>query len=478
MKMQGKKMRGLFRIRKNILLPVLAAVSALASAEYNSAGIPDSAEIRRTVVDSWLTAPFSDLVHKKPEVRESEIGTFFQVRMEEESRKEFSVIIAPRSELSVQVQNGSSSGTDTMSVYLRGSCGSWILYRETSSGKPVRLVWQFNDDSDVYVQFRPQANKTFVDMLVFGSYAARSVPMGINFERLYTASFDDVRKWTSRTLPWNKVEYALNQYSDLLNVVSVVREKLSLMDYAEDAGYNENGQLYSIANDRPFFVPLTGDEEADRNVFIPDPERLTLCGAGFVKYIIDGIVEPYSGQGTKISDLKEQTVEFSALGKSGVASQDWNLTFTLDWCRNLAAAALSARSSRDYDFRTGGVDVTIEPFASDVVNGVITNSKGYITNTGYSAANLKSLLYVLAVTEPEWFYLAAIRQPVSGEKLKSELAFNNCAVIFPYFDKYGHFACAVFEMNKEYSLSEFMETYKNDYVHLERVKSSEFFYPR
>ena len=204
-------------------------------------------------------------------------------------------------------------------------------------------------------------------------------------------------------------------------------------------------------------------------------KKLYLSGAGFLKWIVDGIVEPATGLGTSISDLTEPTVEFDSVGKIGVMSQEWNLYFTLDWCRNLAAKAYSVRSRRNVDFKSAGLDVNKNYFASEVSGGKISTSSGYIKNTGYSIEKIKSVLYVLAVTEPSWFYLAAIRQ---GSCLKpDELVFNNCAVFFPYFDNNGKFGCFVFEQGKEISLEKFVKKYKDAYIHLERVKSLEAFFP-
>ena len=54
---------------------------------------------------------------------------------------------------------------------------------------------------------------------------------------------------------------------------------------------------------------------------------------------------------------------------------------------------------------------------------------------------------------------------------------NNCAVFFPYFDNNGKFGCFVFEQGKEISLEKFVKKYKDAYIHLERVKSLEAFFP-
>ena len=40
----------------------------IAFAEYNSFAIPDSAEIRRTIVDSWISAPVSEVRNYKEDL--------------------------------------------------------------------------------------------------------------------------------------------------------------------------------------------------------------------------------------------------------------------------------------------------------------------------------------------------------------------------------------------------------------------------
>lgn len=440
-----------------------------AFAEYNTFAIPDSAEIRRTISGSWFSAPVSEVRNYKEDLRKNRVGEIFQIRMEE-NETEFSVIVAPRSELDVDLINGDSHRIVRAAVYPKGAAGSWILFRDKKTGKPLRVEWHFKPDPDVFLVFRPQGQKTLVDMSVFSSFAARSVPLGIPFERIYAAGFQDVRNWTQKTLPWEIVSAEPGLYRDSLIMAGVIKSNLDSIVFAEDACYDSKGKLksiitgsgYSIKDESGFEIPL-------------DEKKHYLSGAGFLKWIIDGIVEPATGLGTVISDLTEPTVEFDSIGKIGVMSQEWNLYFTLDWCRNLAAKAYSVRARRNAGFDSAGLDVNKNYFASEFINGEISSSAGYIKNTGYSIEKIKSVLYALGATEPSWFYLAAIRQ---GSYLKpDELVFNNCAVLFPYFDSNGKFGCFIFDQGKEIPLDKFIEKYKNSHVHLERVKSAEAFFP-
>ncbi|MFA6938401.1 MAG: hypothetical protein WCQ67_09240, partial [Treponema sp.] len=366
-----------------------------------------------------------------------------------------------------------------MEVYPSGAPGSWVLYRNKDTGKPTKICMFFNQDAEVYIQFQPSENKTFADMIVFNSYAARSVPVGISFESLYTMSFADVYKITAQCLPWQKVAVVPKQYHAPLQMAAVIRENLSRIDYADDACYNERGKLYSISTGKPFKI-IAEDDGTSYDDLVQKKEiednRLTLSTAGFLKWIIDGLVEPRLGTKLSIGDLLQPTVEYYTAGKNGVLSQKWNLSFTLDWSRNLAAKALSARSSKNYNFTDGGVDVTVEPFSSEIVNGKLVNTTGYIKDSGYSVAKLKSILYVLAVTEPSYCYLGAIRQ--SSKLVHDEMVFNECAIFFPYFDDTGRFGCTVFENGRELTLEKFCGTYSDSFVHLERVKCDDSFFPQ
>ena len=79
------------------------------------------------------------------------------------------------------------------------------------------------------------------------------------------------------------------------------------------------------------------------------------------------------------------------------------------------------------------------------------------------------------MTESQYIYFGAIKNYAQETGVDS--VFNNCAVILPYFDDTGRFDCIVFEQGKEYTLDAFIELHGSSYVHLERVKSTDYFHP-
>ena len=165
------------------------------------------------------------------------------------------------------------------------------------------------------------------------------------------------------------------------------------------------------------------------------------------------------------------------IGYQGILSQKYSLFFALDWIRNLASAVISVYSGQTYLFDNSGVDVNINPFASAITDSGVENIVTFIENSGYRIEVLKSLLYVLAATEPGTFYFGAIRG--TDRTVKPEvMAFNECVAFFPYFLNDGAFDCAVFMNGRQMTLENFCMYYPETFVYLTRVKSSENFFPQ
>ena len=492
------------------LLPLFALTAVFATlpafAGFSSYGIPDSSEIRGEIVSSWFEAPAALIRGKNAETYDDGAGHSFQVRLDglSDSDPSYKIIVAPKSVIPVRhIGGGASERKGEDIVYTEGTAGTWVLYRDKRTDKASKIRIYFNADPGVYLELRNGENKTYADMVLYDCYMVRSVPLGVRFKKLYTMSFDEIQALTRKSLPWASVKVVPGQYHPVLQMAAVIRGCLPRIVYAHDAAYNEEGKLYSLQLNEPYDLveaavranpSLENVRRTDptlETVFYADPSLeaarraiesdsgLVLSSAGFVKWVADGIVEPATGSYTNLGNMVSPTVNYSSLGKRGVISQTWNLSLTLDCCRNLAVDALNARSTkRSYRYKMGasdvtGVDVTVEPFISDIVDDGELRSVGYIKDTGYSVIELKSLLYVLAVTESQYIYFAAIK---SGSKA-GDSVFNNCAVLMPFFDDDGKFGCTVFEQGKEYSLDAFIELHPDSYIHLNRVKSSDFFSP-
>ena len=435
-------------------------------ADYNRLGVPDSAEIRREITETWLMDSLASIRNNPPENRTNNNGERFQVRLEENDST-YNVFVAPFAEINVTVVSDKGSHVEKQEVYPGDGMGSWVLVRDKKTEKPLRIRYYFLKNSEVYIQFTPGSGNgkiALADMILFGNYAARGVPTGVPFEKFYTASLDDVMKITEDKLPWNYVLADYEQYHSTKQMIAVIREKLPGIVEASDAMYDENGKLVHISS---------GKEFAKSEII---EGKTMLSSAGFVKWIADGIVVPIAGGMLRRTPLLMETVEVKDTGLQGVLSQKYSLFFSLNWVRNLASAVISVYTGSNYLFNQSGVDVTFNPFASSITDRGVSNIVTFVDNSGYSVPVLKSLLYVLAATSPETFYFGAIRG--SDRTVSPEImAFNDCAAFFPYFENDGGFACTVFINGREMSLDDFCMRYSEDFVYLTRVKTSERFFP-
>ena len=456
-------------------------------AEYNSFGIPDSSEIRKKIGREWFEGPLSVLRTFSTEIHRNSVGIEFELRFEEQDDV-FLTIIAPASVGKVNVHDSQGSSIVNEKIFSADAAGSWVLVRDKKNGKPKLVRYYFARDNEVFVQFRPNEisgtkNSTYADFVIFNSYAARAVPLGIPFSKFYTASFAEIKEITAKTLPWNFavtenfftkqnagfVTYQGN-YENSLVMIQTIRNNLADIVYLNDAIYDEHGEPVSLETGKDRIIP-----EQYRN-------KLTLCSQGFVKWIVDGIIEPLSGSYLRRDPLLRETVAFDRTGYQGVTAEKYNTHSALDWTRNLAAAALSVVSGKTILYENSGVDVTFDPFAAMVTDQGVLNTAGYINNSGYKILYLKQLLYVLAATNPDYFYLAAIRQADTNSKIETKF-FNECVAIFPYFNESGAFRTVVFFDGKEYSLEEFYDVCagtnrKDIFIHLTRVKATAKYYPQ
>ena len=245
--------------KRMVSAALLAVLGALVwGAEFLPLAIPDSSGIRGAVQDSWLNAPIAALKGKSIEQRTAPDGTPFQIRLEEDSGA-YAIVVAPRTYTSVEVVTDGGTSTELAPAYSRAAPGSWILYRDKSGGRAQRIEWYFTQDPHVCLVLRQDSAKTYADMLVYGSYLARSVPIGVAFPRFYTASFQYVYSLTQKSLPWSSVLPAAGQYDALLHAERIIRHRLPYIDYAEDACYNEDGVLCSIETGQKMDIAKRGN---------------------------------------------------------------------------------------------------------------------------------------------------------------------------------------------------------------------------
>lgn len=420
--------------------------------------IPDSSKIRKVIFESWIERNFEELREKPAEVFANESGDLFQVRIEDNG-DEYAIIVAPEKIAEIEVHTSRGIQLVETSIFTKDSLGTWILTKSKKNNAYLRVSYYFQDNPFVYIQFRPKKHKAVVDMVVFDAYLSKGVPVAVSFEDILFLDYETVYSMTSFFVPWDSVTPKHGLYTPLLQMVGEIRDNLPRVFYRDDVAYNENDVLYFISKNQEV-VPI-------------DREYKYLSSAGFVKWIIDGLVYPVNGSQLKIMPLLNPTVEFSQGSKKFVATQNSNLTFSLDWARNLACAFQSAKIKKTIFYKDSGVDVRINPFCSSNILDINKKYFSYSENTGYKAEILKPLLFVLAATEPARFFIGSIKEINSKEEGLG--SFKKNVLFFPYFDTQENFYVTVFQDGKEIPLEEFILQNKDNFIHLVRVSASENF---
>jgi len=453
------------------------ALYAQTPAGMSTFDIPESAFCRRGLIESRFEQSPAIVKNLDSQVVQNEIGDYFLVR-HEEANGELQIIVAPlvrkkteAEELSTGFSLSAVKDKDGVAVLQRSNSteknrsksaseawtktwpkdapGSWILYRDASSGAPLRIRYYFVPDKEVYVEFFPGKDKCFADFIIYGAVAAGKVPLPVPFERLYAFSAEELYLLTRYTLPWNYTRIFVRSYGDVKEMTSLIRSMLP--------GFR-NSERFKSKN----------------------------ASLDFLKWIADGLVKPLTGGIIAEESLEMNTVETEGqtadVKLKGLPRRIPDEKYgPLNYIRNIAAAVLSADTGVQYRYDTSGADVKTEAFSYYKDSSGVPRSGGFVANSGYPVEILKPLLYILGVTEARHFFFGAVRKSRPAEvpagQLPERQVFAETAAFFPYFDSEGHFQVSVFENAHEYTLDEFIGKYRGCFVSLVRIKAAKEFYP-
>ena len=98
--------------------------------------IPDSSEIRKKTLESWLLAPTSELKDKEPKNIHTSSGQIFQIKTEL-TEQTLVIAVAPRKE-------------DYTFDY--SAAGAWKLFKDAETGKMKEIQFFFLNDPNIYIR--------------------------------------------------------------------------------------------------------------------------------------------------------------------------------------------------------------------------------------------------------------------------------------------------------------------------------------
>ena len=421
--------------------------------EYQ-ARLPDSfiesVQVRTEILLPWLLADPAAVLAKKAEThKERSIYSFTVSQKQQEKNKmlEISVLYDSR----------------------YGEQSSWYFYKRMEDGEIDSIVLKPVPDSQVSLIFRPYQNRknedrSLLELQIYGMSVCKDIPVGLSFSSLFTASLLSIQSLSSATVPWGLLTPEPFLYEDVVSAIQVIRSNLASLIYYDDGAFNELGEPVHILDGSPQKPEVLID------LIPPSQDPVLIKGgvncSGFVKWIVDGMIRPFSGSNTYIEPLKKST-ESPKTHFTEPFRYTRDLFFALDWTRNLGSALVSANLKKTVLPYESGIDVSVEPFSG---------SRGYEKNIGYSVKELIPYMYYLAAKEPGHIYLGALSRERGTPLLRQ---YHHAVALFPYFDAQGLFSLVVFESAIETAPAQFVTSNMDAWIHLVRLKipQSGFFQP-
>ena len=431
--------------------------------------IPDSAEVRESIIMTWLAAPIEQVIKRNTESYTDSKGNTFTISgaYAEDDKNYYMISIVPSStDYSLPNRNLVPQGT-------------WVLYRKIDTGTPALIKIYPRENPALSISLHPAAQKahrgkSFIDVRLFNAYICKDVAIGVPFETLYHISLSRLKELAKAVIPWEL--FSPPRYNSPVRTMSRIVEARSYqLVYMDDGCFNHDGKPVHISNLQP---QSESEIHTAMNIMqTRDEVRGGVNAAGFVKWVIDGMIRPVAGQGTNIESLKRPT-EVPKNHFTQPVLDTKNVFFGLDWIRNLGAAALSLNLNRTVYPDNSGLDVTDCPFAltstlaSEVgeTTGRQTAFLGYQKYAGYQVSYLLPLLYYLASMETDHFYLACMSSEALGAELRT---YTQMAVFFPYFDEWGEFHLDIYENGEHIPVNDFIAKYKDSYAAMIRIRAPE-----
>jgi len=399
------------------------------------AAFQENVEVRSAMADS-INAPFYSLLIKQTEIHSqilSPVAVEFELRKSEDS---FYLLF--KNELDYK--------------YPVWGRGNYIIKRDLRSGDFVQIKIFLQNDELSYIRLFPMDDgRTSLELTLYGVTLYDGIVLPVALKDLAVSSFSRIMLLTRDTIRWKEI-FTDASYIEWTNVSTLVKKISGDLDYlkeTDDGAQDGQGRFVLIETGMPV---ESGNEGVN-------------C-SGFAKWVADGLL---LGRGyhkrLDIEPLKKQSD--TALREKNPWSSNHAFRdpyFGLDWSRNLASALKNSEPGSHSD-NPRDQDVKSVPFFL------------YKENIGYELEKLKTLMYLLAVQEPGYFYIGAINSLYGEDPVLWQ--YYHVALFFPWFDEHGDFHLDVLETGDSSSLKNLKSRYPGSFVHLSRVKAAgDFISPR
>ncbi|MDR0910825.1 MAG: hypothetical protein LBM77_13805 [Spirochaetaceae bacterium] len=431
-----------------VCLFLIAAKEAGAASLASYERISDDSALRLALADMIQSQKPDTLLLIQPSLQNIPGGEKVQVRTEDGGAEVLLIIARELKD---------AAGAKLYGFYPGWVQGSWVIAVNKESGLVSRLRLFLKNDPNIYLQFSPfddGSEKSYCSIVVYNAILCQNSIIPLAFSTILTNPLDKTLKIAGQTCPLKYFDTDNLINTDTINFIKTVQEQIKDFTFVDDGAMNEKGQFVYI-------------ETGDLQKISESPGGFN-C-SGFTKWLIDGMLEPVSGELLAIPPLKAPVG-----GRGNNFTQKYESLdpfFGLDWTRNLAIMANSTLRSpsfatlEEFEVRTVPFDRIIDRKNANAV----VNYPNYLDNAGWTMPGLEALLFTLAVNQPGRLYLAAVNN-VQYAKTTADnprglphlRTYFHVAALIPYFNEYGNFQVAIFESAAETSIKDFVGRYSPD----------------
>ena len=331
-------------------------------------------------------------------------------------------------------------------AYALANRGSYILERDSTNGTPTQLSIFLRNGPDIFIRVHsfPTAK---MDIVVGTHVIHRNINIGLTVDELLTAPLERVLRISNHYVNWDSILHVpdSHNYRHTIQLTSHIRPLLPSLPDAEDGATDEYGRLVKI--DSGTIVNSGGGFNC----------------SGFAKWVVDGVLFPIANHYLPIQALKARQLDARGTSFSIAYEEDRDPYFGLDWTRALAHAYHTEQYRTSAAETERHINVQNIPYFT------------YIEDVGYDVHDLHTLLYLLAIREPNTFYLGSINKDFGNDPpLRQHF---HIALFFPYFANDGTLQVTIFERNFETNIDLFIERNREHQIHLVRLESSSQFQP-
>lgn len=343
--------------------------------------------------------------------------------------------------------------------------GSWIIKRSLRDGLIQQVKIFLRSDPGTFVRVYPFGDRSRIDVVAYNGVLYHQVIVPLAFETLLRSPFSRIRDLTRDIVDWSLFSPDPALFADLRRLADQVRVRLPDLRYADDGAIDADGRAVFISS------------------LLPQGVDAGLNCSGFVKWLVDGIIHPFSGSYLPVASIKERMLDWRGSSFTIKFEETLDPFFGLDWSRAIAGELWAVMYPSRIDASPLAHDVTEAPFAmvvrdSDPVNGgsAYEAFSDNFNDAGIELRGLKAMLFMLASREPGRFYLAQFN--ARSDQPPRLRQYFHIAALFPYFDDDGIFRVVVFESAAETSLDRIVSDRDYEFVKLVRVPTSGRFEPQ